>query len=68
MKRFRFVYKNENRFAGSVEALDLTEAINLFGKANYLKEPFWEEPEIVTYCTVCYTTEDGEEVAYSVSW
>ncbi len=68
MERYRFVDKNDNRFAGSVEAEDLSEAIQLFGEANYLKEPFWEEPEIITYCTVCYTTEDGEEVAYIVSW
>lgn len=68
INHFRFTRFTSGRFAGTVPAADLQAAIKQFGLANYLHEPFWEEPQIATETKVSYTDEDGEQATYRVTW
>lgn len=68
MNRYRVTYLGDGRFAGTVLANDFAEALQKFGKANYLTEPFSDDgdPDEGQTVKVEYTDSDGNGVGYRV--
>ncbi|AJE54185.1 hypothetical protein [Paenibacillus polymyxa] len=68
MNRYRFTCLEDGRFAGTVFADDFDEALQKFGKANWLTEPFSDDgsPDDGHTAKVEYVDSDGNGIGYRV--
>ncbi|ALS10006.1 hypothetical protein ABE82_26720 (plasmid) [Paenibacillus peoriae] len=67
MNRYRFTYL-DGRFAGTVFADEFIEALQKFGQANYLTEPFSDDgnPDEGKTAKVEFIDSEGNGIGYRV--